>query len=142
MLREHGRMAKRRRRDDRAEANPVGDRAERADRAPRVERAALAAVVDRQVVIGAVQPAEAEALGGRGLLLVPSGRFGDVRGRRAVFVGALALFTLASAACGAAQSSLWLVVARLGYPAGFAACGAAALACVPLAFLTRKVDRV
>lgn len=48
-----------------------------------------------------------------GLLLVPAGRFGDVRGRRSVFVGALALFTLASAACGAAQSSTWLIVARL-----------------------------
>jgi EmrB/QacA subfamily drug resistance transporter len=48
-----------------------------------------------------------------GLLLVPAGRFGDVRGRRTVFVGSLALFTLASAACGAAQSSLWLVIARL-----------------------------
>ena len=48
-----------------------------------------------------------------GLLLVPAGRFGDVRGRRSVFVGALALFTLASAACGAAQNSTWLVVARL-----------------------------
>jgi EmrB/QacA subfamily drug resistance transporter len=48
-----------------------------------------------------------------GLLLVPAGRFGDLRGRRTVFVGALGLFTLASAACGAAPSSLFLVLARL-----------------------------
>jgi EmrB/QacA subfamily drug resistance transporter len=48
-----------------------------------------------------------------GLLLVPAGRFGDVRGRRVVFVGALGLFTLSSAACGAAQGSTWLVLARL-----------------------------
>jgi EmrB/QacA subfamily drug resistance transporter len=48
-----------------------------------------------------------------GLLLVPAGRIGDVRGRRTVFVAALALFTLASAACGAAPSSLFLVIARL-----------------------------
>ncbi|MFB8117075.1 MFS transporter [Streptomyces sp. NPDC055962] len=48
-----------------------------------------------------------------GLVLVPGGRLGDARGRRAVFMWGLALFTLASAACGAAQSSLWLVVARL-----------------------------
>ncbi len=48
-----------------------------------------------------------------GLLLIPSGRFGDVRGRRAVFVGALGLFTLASIACGAALSSTWLIIARL-----------------------------
>jgi EmrB/QacA subfamily drug resistance transporter len=48
-----------------------------------------------------------------GLLLVPAGRIGDVRGRRTVFVAALGLFTLASAACGAAPGSLFLVVARL-----------------------------
>jgi MFS family permease len=48
-----------------------------------------------------------------GLLLIPAGRMGDARGRRAVFMVGLALFTLASAACGAAQSSMWLVVARV-----------------------------
>ncbi|MEV6792191.1 MFS transporter [Streptomyces sp. NPDC051320] len=48
-----------------------------------------------------------------GLLLIPAGRMGDARGRRAVFMTGLALFTLASAACGAAQSSTWLVVARV-----------------------------
>jgi len=48
-----------------------------------------------------------------GLFLIPAGRLGDARGRRTVFMAGLALFTLASAACGAAQSSLWLVVARL-----------------------------
>ncbi|MCW8218004.1 MULTISPECIES: MFS transporter [Streptomyces] len=48
-----------------------------------------------------------------GLVLIPGGRLGDARGRRAVFMTGLALFTLASAACGAAQSSTWLVVARL-----------------------------
>lgn len=53
-----------------------------------------------------------------GLLLVPGGRLGDARGRRAVFMWGLALFTLASAACGAAQSGTWLVVARVAQ--GFA----------------------
>ena len=48
-----------------------------------------------------------------GLLLVPAGRVGDVRGRRTMFVLALALFSLASLACGLAPSSLFLVVARL-----------------------------
>jgi EmrB/QacA subfamily drug resistance transporter len=48
-----------------------------------------------------------------GLLLVPAGRVGDLRGRRSVFIGALALFTLASAACGAAPTALALVIARL-----------------------------
>lgn len=48
-----------------------------------------------------------------GLLLVPSGRFGDARGRRNVFAAGLILFTVASAAAGLAQSALWLIVARL-----------------------------
>ncbi|HEY2299060.1 MAG TPA: MFS transporter [Jatrophihabitans sp.] len=48
-----------------------------------------------------------------GLLLVPAGRIGDLKGRRNVFVTALGLFTLASAACGAAPNSMLLVVARL-----------------------------
>jgi EmrB/QacA subfamily drug resistance transporter len=48
-----------------------------------------------------------------GLLLVPAGRLGDVQGRRSIFVAGVGLFTLASAACGAAQSSTWLVIARL-----------------------------
>jgi EmrB/QacA subfamily drug resistance transporter len=48
-----------------------------------------------------------------GLLLVPAGRIGDVRGRRTMFVVALALFTLSSLACGLAPGALFLVVARL-----------------------------
>ncbi|WP_327365630.1 MFS transporter [Streptomyces sp. NBC_01217] len=48
-----------------------------------------------------------------GLFLIPAGRLGDARGRRAVFMAGLTVFTLASAACGAAQSSQWLVIARL-----------------------------
>ncbi|RBY98115.1 MFS transporter [Blastococcus sp. TF02-8] len=48
-----------------------------------------------------------------GLLLVPAGRVGDVRGRRTMFCVALALFSLASLACGLAPTSLFLVIARL-----------------------------
>ncbi|MFI6346029.1 DHA2 family efflux MFS transporter permease subunit [Streptomyces sp. NPDC050560] len=48
-----------------------------------------------------------------GLLLIPAGRIGDARGRRLVFMAGLVLFTVASAACGAAQSSGWLVGARV-----------------------------
>ncbi|MFI6858485.1 MFS transporter [Streptomyces sp. NPDC050421] len=48
-----------------------------------------------------------------GLFLIPAGRLGDARGRREVFMAGLVLFTLSSAACGAAQSSTWLVIARL-----------------------------
>ncbi|GAB2750413.1 MFS transporter [Salinifilum aidingensis] len=48
-----------------------------------------------------------------GLVLVPAGRIGDDHGRGRMFLLALALFTLASAAAGFAQSGLWLVLARL-----------------------------
>ncbi|MFV2214502.1 DHA2 family efflux MFS transporter permease subunit [Actinomadura sp. LOL_016] len=48
-----------------------------------------------------------------GLVLVPAGRLGDARSRRAVFMFGLALFTVASALAGAAQSDLWLIIARL-----------------------------
>jgi EmrB/QacA subfamily drug resistance transporter len=48
-----------------------------------------------------------------GLLLVPAGRVGDVRGRRTMFVVALGLFSLASLACGLAPTSLFLVISRL-----------------------------
>nr|WP_206320914.1 MFS transporter [Streptomyces zingiberis] len=47
-----------------------------------------------------------------GLLLVPAGRIGDARGRRQMFMLGLSLFAVASALCGAAQSSGWLVFAR------------------------------
>ena len=47
-----------------------------------------------------------------GLLLVPAGRLGDARGRRGVFMTGVALFALASAACGASPSPTFLVVAR------------------------------
>ncbi|HST66798.1 MAG TPA: MFS transporter [Mycobacteriales bacterium] len=48
-----------------------------------------------------------------GLVLVAGGRIGDARGRRPTLVLGLAVFTLASAACGAARTPLLLVVARL-----------------------------
>jgi MFS family permease len=48
-----------------------------------------------------------------GLVLVPAGRLGDVRGRRTMFLTGLILFVVASAACGFATGSLMLIVARL-----------------------------
>jgi EmrB/QacA subfamily drug resistance transporter len=48
-----------------------------------------------------------------GLLLVPSGRFGDAHGRRPVFMLGVTLFSLASAACGLAPTALVLVLTRL-----------------------------
>jgi EmrB/QacA subfamily drug resistance transporter len=48
-----------------------------------------------------------------GLVLVAGGRIGDARGRRPTLMIGLIIFVLASAACGAAQDPLMLVVARL-----------------------------
>ena len=48
-----------------------------------------------------------------GLALVPSGRLGDMRSRRGMFLIGLAAFALASAACALAQSDVWLTVTRL-----------------------------
>src|SRR5205814_4038803 len=47
-----------------------------------------------------------------GGLLLLAGRFGDLVGRRKVFLVGLAVFTTASLACGAAQSQAMLVGAR------------------------------
>lgn len=58
-----------------------------------------------------------------GLMLVPGGRLGDTRSRRAVFMSGLAGFTAASAVAGLAPSVPWLIAARLvqGASAGFLA---------------------
>src|ERR1700712_2547685 len=47
-----------------------------------------------------------------GGLLLLAGRLGDLISRRGVFLAGLAVFTLASLACGAAQSEVMLVTAR------------------------------
>jgi EmrB/QacA subfamily drug resistance transporter len=48
-----------------------------------------------------------------GLLLVPSGRVGDIHGHRMLFVAGLAAFVAASAVCGAAPSAAVLVFGRI-----------------------------
>ncbi|MFF3611375.1 MFS transporter [Streptomyces sp. NPDC002580] len=48
-----------------------------------------------------------------GLVLVPAGRLGDMHGRRQAFLWGLAVFTLASVACGLAPTASWLVLFRL-----------------------------
>src|SRR5918994_2911074 len=47
-----------------------------------------------------------------GGLLLLSGRFGDLIGRKTIFMAGLVLFVAASLLCGAAQSQEMLVVAR------------------------------
>ena len=49
-----------------------------------------------------------------GLVLVPAGRLGDARSRRAVFMSGLALFTASSALAGLAPTVAFLVVAEAG----------------------------
>jgi EmrB/QacA subfamily drug resistance transporter len=48
-----------------------------------------------------------------GLVLIPAGRLGDARSRRAAFMTGLALFTASSAVAGIAPTIGWLVGARL-----------------------------
>lgn len=47
-----------------------------------------------------------------GLALIPAGRLGDRAGHKYVFLAGVAVFTMASAACGLAQSDLQLVLFR------------------------------
>jgi EmrB/QacA subfamily drug resistance transporter len=47
-----------------------------------------------------------------GGLLLLAGRFGDLIGRRSIFLAGVAVFTTASLACGLAQSQTMLIVAR------------------------------
>lgn len=63
-------------------------------------------------------------------LLVPSGRLADRWGRRRMFIGGLALFTIASALCGFAPTALMLIVARVLQAVGAAAVTPASLALV------------
>ena len=69
-------------------------------------------------------------------LLVPAGRLADRWGRRSVFLWGLALFTIASAACGLAPTAGLLIVARL-----LQAVGAAAITPTSLALVLRATPR-
>ncbi|MCX6362723.1 MAG: DHA2 family efflux MFS transporter permease subunit [Actinobacteria bacterium] len=55
------------------------------------------------------------------VLLVPMGRFGDLWGRRKLFVGGMVLFTLGSLACGLAPSIYLLIAFRVVQGVGGAA---------------------
>jgi EmrB/QacA subfamily drug resistance transporter len=69
-----------------------------------------------------------------GGLLLLAGRLGDLAGRKRVFVSGLGLFTLASLACGAAQSQAMLIVARFVQGSGAALTSAVILGMVVALF--------
>jgi EmrB/QacA subfamily drug resistance transporter len=69
-----------------------------------------------------------------GGLLLLGGRAGDILGRRRVFAGGLALFTMASLLGGLAQAPWWLLVCRAAQGTGAAAAYPATLALITATF--------
>jgi EmrB/QacA subfamily drug resistance transporter len=69
-----------------------------------------------------------------GGLLLLAGRVGDLVGHKRVFLGGLAVFTVASLVCGLAQSQAMLVVARFVQGAGGAATSAVVLGMIVTMF--------
>jgi EmrB/QacA subfamily drug resistance transporter len=73
------------------------------------------------------------ALGFGGLLLLGA-RMGDLLGRRQVFIGGIALFTVASMLGGLAQSETWLLAARALQGVGAAIAAPSTLALLTISF--------
>jgi EmrB/QacA subfamily drug resistance transporter len=69
-----------------------------------------------------------------GGMLLLGGRAGDLLGRRRMFAGGVALFTVASLAGGFATSAGWLLAARIAQGLGAAAAGPNTLALITSAF--------
>jgi EmrB/QacA subfamily drug resistance transporter len=68
------------------------------------------------------------------VLLITASRVGDILGQRNLFIAGLALFTLASAACGLSQDSSQLIVARIVQGVGAAILSPQALVIVATIF--------
>jgi EmrB/QacA subfamily drug resistance transporter len=77
-----------------------------------------------------------------GGLLLLGGRTADLLGRRRMFMGGLALFALASLACGLAPSAAWLNAARAIQGIGAALLSPAALALVTVTFPAGRARNV
>src|SRR4029077_12948834 len=69
--------------------------------------------------------------------MLNAGSLGDLLGRKRVFLIAIALFTIASALCGSAQSPLWLILARGAQGIGGAGMFAVSLAIISQEFVGR-----
>jgi EmrB/QacA subfamily drug resistance transporter len=72
------------------------------------------------------------------LLLLPSGRLGDVFGKRQMFMAGVTIFTMGSAACGMASSVDFLIPARILQALGGAMMTPQILAMVPILFLPEE----
>jgi EmrB/QacA subfamily drug resistance transporter len=70
--------------------------------------------------------------------MLNAGSLGDLLGRKRVFLVAIALFTMASALCGAAQSPTWLILARGAQGIGGAGMFACSLAIISQEFHGRE----
>ena len=96
------------------------------------------ALPSMQVELGAGPSVVEWVVAGYGLtfavLLLVSGRIGDVWGRRRLFMLGLALFTLTSAACGLAPTAGLLVAARLAQGASAALIGPSVLGSISALF--------
>lgn len=73
-----------------------------------------------------------------GGLLLLGGRAGDLFGRRRLFIAGIILFTLASLAGGLAESSAWLIIARVLQGLGGAMAGPSTLALLTTTFTEPK----
>ncbi len=98
---------------------------------PDIERAFRASLSDLQWVIDAYALTLAA-------LLLTAGSIADLAGRRRVFATGIVIFTLGSALCGAAQSSLFLSLSRGLQGIGGAIMFATALALLAQAFPPRE----
>ena len=99
---------------------------------PSIQRQLHGSISDLQWVI------DAYALS-LGALMLTAGSLADLLGRKRLWVTGIVIFTAGSIVCGAAQSSLWLTLARAGQGVGGAIMFATSLALIANAF--RGKDR-
>jgi EmrB/QacA subfamily drug resistance transporter len=94
---------------------------------PAIQRQLHASLADLQWVVDAYAMTLAA-------LLLTTGSLADLYGRRRLFAGGLAVFTVGSLLCGTATSPLFLIVARCGQGLGGAAMLATSLALLAQAY--------
>src|SRR5215471_4978977 len=76
------------------------------------------------------------------VLLITGARLGDIFGQRNLFVGGLALFTIASALCGVSQDASQLIGARVLQAVGAALMSPQTLVLVSAMFSLSGVERL